>query len=186
MINHIILTHPNRTCAIISNCSNNYGPNQFPEKLIPLCIYNIINRKPIPIYGQGTIVRDWLYVEDHARAIDVVYHKGTPGETYNIGGDNEWKNINMVQLVCDIMDRKLGRNEGESRELISFVKDRAGHDQRYAIDASKIKRELGWHPSLQFEKGLEKTIDWYINNSEWLESVTSGDYRQYYDKQYSK
>lgn len=170
--------------VVVSNCSNNYGPNQFPEKLLPLCIHNLKNNKPLPIYGKGDNIRDWLFVVDHARAIDDIFHKGTVGETYNIGGFNEWKNLDIVELLCDVMDRKLGREEGQSRKLITFVKDRAGHDKRYAIDASKIKEELGWEPSLQFEEGLEKTVDWYLSNEEWLENVTSGDYQNYYQKQY--
>lgn len=169
---------------VISNCSNNYGPNQFPEKLLPLCINNIKERKPLPIYGKGDNIRDWLYVVDHARAIDDIYHRGKDGETYNIGGFNEWKNLDIVELLCDVMDRKLGRAEGESRQLITFVKDRAGHDLRYAIDASKIKAELGWEPSLQFEEGMGKTVDWYLANEEWLNSITSGAYQAYYEKQY--
>ncbi|WMJ72591.1 dTDP-glucose 4,6-dehydratase [Cytophagaceae bacterium ABcell3] len=171
--------------VVLTNCSNNYGPNQFPEKLIPLSINNIKNNKPLPVYGKGENIRDWLFVVDHARAIDVVFHKGKVGETYNIGGHNEWKNIDLVKLLCKIMDKKLGRAEGESEKLITFVKDRAGHDMRYAIDATKIKDELGWVPSLNFEEGLEKTVDWYLENTEWLENVTSGAYQQYYDKQYS-
>ncbi|EMR03769.1 dTDP-glucose 4,6-dehydratase [Cesiribacter andamanensis] len=170
--------------TVISNCSNNYGPNHFPEKLIPLCIHNIKSNKPLPIYGKGENVRDWLYVVDHARAIDVVFHKGASGETYNIGGFNEWKNIDIVRLLCQVMDRKLGRPEGESEKLITFVKDRAGHDLRYAIDASKIMHELGWQPSLQFEEGIEKTVDWYLQNEEWLTHVTSGSYQDYYSQQY--
>lgn len=169
---------------VVSNCSNNYGPNQFPEKLLPLCIHNIKNEKPLPIYGKGDNIRDWLYVLDHARAIDDIFHKGKNGETYNIGGFNEWKNLDIVELLCDIMDKKLGKPEGSSRKLITFVKDRAGHDKRYAIDATKIKKELGWEPSLQFEEGLEKTVDWYLENTEWLSSVTSGDYQKYYENQY--
>lgn len=169
---------------VVSNCSNNYGPNQFPEKLLPLCIHNIKNRKPLPIYGKGDNIRDWLFVVDHARAIDVIFHRGEVGETYNIGGFNEWKNLDIVELLCDVMDRKLGRELGESRKLITFVKDRAGHDKRYAIDASKIKDELGWEPSLQFVEGMEKTVDWYLTNQEWLDHVTSGDYQNYYQKQY--
>ena len=169
---------------VVSNCSNNYGPNQFPEKLLPLCINNIKHQKPLPIYGKGDNIRDWLYVVDHARAIDDIYHKGKIGDTYNIGGFNEWKNLDIVELLCDVMDKKLGRPNGESRKLITFVKDRAGHDQRYAIDATKIKEELGWEPSLQFEEGMEKTVDWYLANEEWLESITSGSYQQYYEKQY--
>ncbi|SHM93204.1 dTDP-glucose 4,6-dehydratase [Cyclobacterium lianum] len=171
--------------TIISNCSNNYGPNQFPEKLIPLCIHNIKEKKSLPVYGKGENVRDWLYVEDHARAIDVVFHKGIQGETYNIGGFNEWKNISIVRLLCEIMDKKLGREAGESAKLITFVKDRAGHDLRYAIDAQKINRELGWAPSLTFEVGIEKTVDWYLDNDTWLQGVTSGDYQHYYKVHYS-
>jgi len=170
---------------VISNCSNNYGPNHFPEKLIPLFINNIINNKPLPVYGDGKYTRDWLFVEDHARAIDLVFHKGGNHETYNIGGFNEWQNIDLVKLLCDIMDRKLGRTAGSSRELITYVKDRPGHDLRYAIDASKINKELGWKPSVTFEEGLEKTIDWYLANGEWLAHVTSGEYANYYKKQYS-
>lgn len=169
---------------IVSNCSNNYGPYQFPEKLIPLCIHNIKYNKPLPIYGKGENVRDWLYVEDHARAIDLIFHEGKIGETYNIGGFNEWKNIDIVRLLCHIMDQKLGRKSGESAQLITFVKDRAGHDMRYAIDASKIMKELGWKPSLQFEEGLEKTVDWYLTHEEWLHHVTSGSYQKYYEEQY--
>ncbi len=171
--------------VVLSNCSNNYGPFQFPEKLIPLAINNIKNMKPIPIYGKGENVRDWLYVEDHAKAIDLIFHKGKTGETYNIGGNNEWKNIDLVRLLCDIMDRKLGRNLGTSQQLIQFVKDRAGHDLRYAIDAAKIKRELGWEPSMTFEQGLEKTVDWYLSNENWLNNVISGEYEKYYQQQYS-
>jgi len=170
----------------ISNCSNNYGPFHFPEKLIPLCIHNIINNKPLPIYGKGENVRDWLYVEDHVRAIDVIFHQGRIGETYNIGGHNEWTNIDLVRELCKQMDEKLGREKGTSEKLITFVKDRAGHDLRYAIDSTKLKNELGWMPSLQFEEGLSKTIDWYLNNSEWLKHVTCGDYLNYYDQQYHK
>ncbi len=170
----------------ISNCSNNYGPFHFPEKLIPLCIHNIINNKPLPIYGKGENVRDWLYVEDHVRAIDVIFHKGKAGETYNIGGHNEWTNIHLVKELCRQMDEKLGREKGTSEKLLTYVKDRAGHDKRYAIDATKLKNELGWTPSLQFEEGLSKTIDWYLNNAEWLKHVTSGDYSHYYDQQYHK
>lgn len=170
--------------VVISNCSNNYGPNQFPEKLIPLAIHNILNNRPVPVYGSGENVRDWLYVEDHAAAIDMVFHTGNTGETYNIGGHNEWKNIDLIRLLCTVMDRKLNRQEGESAKLITFVKDRAGHDLRYAIDAGKIERELGWTPSLQFQEGLERTVDWYLNNSEWIRSVTSGEYAEYYSKQY--
>ncbi len=172
--------------VVISNCSNNYGPNQFPEKLIPLFINNIINKKPLPVYGKGDNVRDWLYVGDHAKAIDVICHKGKAGETYNVGGDNEWKNIDLIRTLCQITDKKLQRDEGESEKLITFVKDRAGHDKRYAIDASKIKKELQWKPEYDFKNGLEKTIDWYLSNEEWLENVTSGDYQKYYEKQYIK
>lgn len=170
----------------ISNCSNNYGPNHFPEKLIPLSINNIKNSKPIPIYGKGENVRDWLFVVDHARAIDVIFHKGVIGETYNIGGHNEWTNIKLIKLLCEIMDKKLGRTQGTSAKLITYVTDRAGHDLRYAIDATKIKRELGWEPSLQFAEGLEKTVDWYLANEEWLNNVVSGDYEKYYAKQYNR
>ncbi|MGM0504701.1 MAG: dTDP-glucose 4,6-dehydratase [Bacteroidota bacterium] len=172
--------------VVITNCSNNYGPNQFPEKLIPLAINNIKNKKSIPIYGKGENVRDWLYVEDHAKAIDMVYHRGNVGETYNIGGNNEWQNIELIRTLCKIMDKKLNRSEGESEKLITFVKDRAGHDLRYAIDSSKIQKELGWSPSLQFEEGMEKTVDWYLENEEWLKHVLSGDYEKYYDEQYVK
>lgn len=168
----------------ISNCSNNYGPFHFPEKLIPLCIHNIINNKPLPIYGKGENVRDWLYVEDHAAAIDVVFHNGKIGETYNIGGHNEWTNIDLVKELCRQMDAKLGKEKGTSEKLITYVTDRAGHDLRYAIDATKLKEELGWIPSLQFEEGISKTIDWYLANSEWLTHVTSGDYQKYYNQQY--
>ncbi|MFM7628502.1 MAG: dTDP-glucose 4,6-dehydratase [Algoriphagus sp.] len=170
--------------TVVSNCSNNYGPNHFPEKLIPLCIHNIKSNKPLPVYGKGENVRDWLYVKDHARAIDVVFHRGKPGETYNIGGFNEWKNIDIVRLLCKKMDEKLGREKGTSEKLITFVQDRAGHDLRYAIDASKIKKELGWEPSLQFEEGIDQTIDWYLENESWLERVTSGAYQEYYQKHY--
>jgi dTDP-glucose 4,6-dehydratase len=171
--------------VIISNCSNNYGPNQFPEKLIPLFIHNIQNKKPLPVYGKGENVRDWLYVIDHAQAIDTIFHKGKLGETYNIGGFNEWKNIDLVKLLCRIMDRKLKRAEGESEKLITYVTDRAGHDHRYAIDAGKLNKELGWQPSLQFEEGLEKTVDWYLANEKWLSYVTSGEYQKYYELQYA-
>ena len=170
--------------VVISNCSNNYGPNHFPEKLIPLIIHNIIHQKPLPVYGKGENVRDWLFVEDHARAIDDVFHKGRIGETYNIGGFNEWKNIDVVKLLCKILDSKLNRTEGESEKLIQFVTDRAGHDLRYAIDSTKIMNELGWKPSLQFEEGIEKTVNWYLNNTEWLNNVTSGAYQTYYNNQY--
>jgi dTDP-glucose 4,6-dehydratase len=171
--------------VIISNCSNNYGPNQFPEKLIPLAINNIKNSKPIPVYGKGENIRDWLYVEDHASAIDLIFHKGKRGETYNIGGNNEWKNIDLIKLLCRIMDKKLSRPEGTSEKLITYVKDRPGHDLRYAIDSSKLQRELGWAPIPEFAEGLEKTVDWYLSNSKWLERVISGDYEKYYDKMYS-
>ena len=169
---------------VISNCSNNYGPNHFPEKLIPLIIHNIVHQKPLPVYGKGENVRDWLYVEDHAKAIDKVFHEGKIGETYNIGGFNEWKNIDVVKLLCKILDQKLNRSEGESEKLIQFVTDRAGHDFRYAIDSTKIMNALGWKPSLQFEEGIEKTVDWYLNNTEWLNNVTSGAYQTYYNNQY--
>lgn len=169
---------------VISNCSNNYGPNQFPEKLIPLFINNIKNKKPLPVYGDGKYTRDWLFVEDHASAIDLLFHKAQNGETYNIGGFNEWQNIELIKLLCTIMDQKLGRTPGESAQLISYVKDRPGHDRRYAIDASKINKNFGWEPSVTFELGLEKTVDWYLANEEWLNSVTSGNYQQYYEKQY--
>ena len=170
---------------VITNCSNNYGQNQFPEKLIPLFINNIINNKPLPVYGDGNYTRDWLYVKDHAIAIDLVYHKGLNAETYNIGGFNEWKNIDLVKLLCQQMDIELGRPNGTSEQLITYVKDRPGHDLRYAIDASKIKNELGWEPSVTFEQGLEKTIKWYLNNGDWLNNVTSGTYQSYYQKQYN-
>lgn len=176
--------HTYQLPVVISNCSNNYGSYHFPEKLLPLMINNIIHSKPLPVYGKGDNVRDWLWVEDHARAIDVIFHKGRVGETYNIGGFNEWKNLDIVQLLCEIMDEKLGREKGESAKLITFVKDRAGHDKRYAIDATKLNKELGWEPSLQFKEGLDKTIDWYLSNSEWINNVTSGSYKQYYDQQY--
>jgi len=169
---------------VISNCSNNYGPNQFPEKLIPLFIHNIQENKPLPVYGDGKYTRDWLYVIDHARAIDDVYHRGIIGETYNIGGFNEWQNIDLIRVLCKVMDAKLGREEGASEKLITYVKDRPGHDLRYAIDASKIKNELGWEPSVTFEQGLEKTIDWYLANEEWLNRVTSGAYQAYYASMY--
>jgi dTDP-glucose 4,6-dehydratase len=178
--------HTYKLPVIISNCSNNYGPYHFPEKLIPLCINNILNKKPLPIYGKGENVRDWLFVEDHVKAIDVIFHKGKIGETYNIGGHNEWKNIDIIKELCRQMDEKLGREKGTSEKLITFVKDRAGHDMRYAIDATKLKNELGWKPSLQFEEGLSKTIDWYLNNKEWLQHVTSGNYMEYYFNQYLK
>lgn len=169
---------------VLTNCSNNYGPYHFPEKLIPLFINNIINKKPLPVYGDGNYTRDWLFVKDHAVAIDLIFHQGKNHDTYNIGGFNEWKNIDLVRLLCQKMDEKLGRSEGESAQLITFVKDRPGHDLRYAIDASKINQELGWKPSVTFEEGLEQTIDWYLTNTEWLNSVTSGEYAKYYEKQY--
>ncbi len=170
----------------ISNCSNNYGPYHFPEKLIPLCINNILHNNPLPIYGKGENVRDWLYVEDHVRAIDVIFHNGKVGETYNIGGHNEWTNIDLVKELCRQMDEKLGREKGSSEKLITYVTDRAGHDLRYAIDATKLKDELGWLPSLQFEEGISRTIDWFLNNNEWLQDVTSGNYLHYYEQQYHK
>jgi len=170
----------------ISNCSNNYGPYHFPEKLIPLCIHNILNNKPLPIYGKGENVRDWLYVEDHVRAIDTIFHNGKIGETYNIGGHNEWTNIDLVKELCKQMDEKLGREKGSSEKLITYVTDRAGHDMRYAIDATKLKNELDWLPSLQFEEGISKTIDWYLANAQWLQHVTSGNYQQYYSEQYGE
>ena len=171
--------------VVISNCSNNYGSHQFPEKLIPLCINNIKHNKPLPIYGDGKYTRDWLWVYDHARAIDLVYHKGMDGETYNVGGFNEWQNIDLVRTLCALMDKKLGRASGTSEKLITFVKDRPGHDLRYAIDANKIKEELGFEPSVNFEEGLEKTVEWYLANEEWLEHVTSGSYKNYYKTQYT-
>lgn len=170
----------------ISNCSNNYGPYHFPEKLIPLFINNIINKKPLPVYGDGLYTRDWLFVKDHATAIDVVFHEGKLGDTYNIGGFNEWTNIALIKLTCKLMDEKLGRTTGESEQLITYVKDRPGHDRRYAIDAGKINKELGWKPSVTFEEGLAQTIDWYLENTEWLKHVTSGAYQQYYEKQYAE
>ena len=178
--------HTYKLPIVVSNCSNNYGQFQFPEKLLPLSINNIKNNKPIPIYGKGENILDWLYVVDHARAIDVIYHQGVNGETYNIGGNNEWTNIDLIHKLCEIMDRKLNREPGTSVKLITFVKDRAGHDLRYAIDSSKLQRELGWTPSLQFEEGMEITVDWYLANEEWLNNVTSGAYQQYYEKQYTK
>ena len=168
----------------MSNCSNNYGSHHFPEKLIPLVIHNIVNQKSLPVYGKGENIRDWLWVEDHASAIDTIFHKGRLGESYNVGGLNEWKNIDLVRYLCQILDKKLGRAEGENEKLITFVKDRAGHDARYAIDASKLEKELGWTPSIKFEEGLEKTVDWYLENTEWVDRVTSGDYQAYYDKMY--
>jgi dTDP-glucose 4,6-dehydratase len=171
--------------AVISNCSNNYGPNQFPEKLIPLAINNIKNNKPVPVYGKGENIRDWLFVEDHAAAIDLIFHGAKPGETYNIGGNNEWKNIDLIRLLCRIMDKKLKRSSGQSEMLISFVKDRPGHDLRYAIDSSKLQNALGWKPVSSFEEGLEKTVEWYLSNEKWLNNVLSGDYGKYYDSMYS-
>ena len=170
---------------VISNCSNNYGPNHFPEKLIPLMINNILHKKPLPVYGEGNNVRDWLFVEDHARAISTIFSKGKIGDTYNIGGHNEWTNIDLVKLLCKLVDQKMGNQEGQSEKLITFVMDRAGHDLRYAIDATKLKDELGWVPSLQFEEGLSKTIDWFLSNKEWLDHVTSGEYQKYYSKMYN-
>ncbi|MFT4982490.1 MAG: dTDP-glucose 4,6-dehydratase, partial [Bacteroidia bacterium] len=172
--------------VVISNCSNNYGPNHFPEKLIPLAIHRIQNNEEIPIYGKGENIRDWLFVEDHASAIDVIFHKGGLGETYNIGGNNEWTNIDLIRLLCKVMDEKLGKDAGASEKLITFVKDRAGHDMRYAIDSTKLKTELGWEPSLTFEEGLPKTVDWYLDNEDWLNSVTSGAYQNYFKQQYQE
>ncbi|MDD6210021.1 MAG: dTDP-glucose 4,6-dehydratase [Bacteroidales bacterium] len=169
---------------IVSNCSNNYGPYQFPEKLIPLFINNIRNNKPLPVYGKGENIRDWLYVVDHARAIDLIYHKGKNGETYNIGGFNEWRNIDLIKVMIKVTDKLLGRAEGESEKLITYVSDRAGHDLRYAIDSTKLHKELGWEPSLQFEEGIEKTVHWYLDNQEWLDQVTSGEYQKYYENMY--
>jgi len=178
--------HTYRIPVIISNCSNNYGPNQFPEKLIPLAINNIINNKPVPVYGKGENIRDWLFVVDHAKAINLLFEKGVRGETYNIGGNNEWKNIDLIKLLCEIMDRKLNREEGASARLITYVKDRAGHDLRYAIDSTKIRKQFGWKPSVGFREGLELTVDWYLENSEWLHHVLTGEYEKYYQKQYLK
>ena len=178
--------HTYKIPIVISNCSNNYGANQFPEKLIPLAINNIKNNKAIPIYGKGENIRDWLFVQDHADAIDKIFHEGENGETYNIGGNNEWTNIDLIHLLCQIMDKKLNREKGESAKLITFVKDRAGHDLRYAIDSSKLQKELNWQPSLQFEEGLEKTVDWYLENKNWLNNILSGDYEKYYQQQYVK
>ena len=176
--------HTYKLPAVISNCSNNYGPYQFPEKLIPLMIANIMNRKPLPVYGKGENVRDWLWVEDHCAAIDLIFHQGKNGETFNIGGENEWKNIELVRYLCSIMDHKLGRKSGESAQLITFVTDRPGHDLRYAINCDKLKRELSWKPSLTFEVGLAKTVDWYIENTNWVTQILSGEYQNYYEKQY--
>lgn len=170
---------------VLTNCSNNYGPNHFPEKLIPLCIHNILNNKPLPIYGDGKYTRDWLFVIDHAKAIDLVFHEGKNGDSYNVGGFNEWKNIDLVKELCKQMDEKLGRPTGTSEQLITFVKDRPGHDLRYAIDATKMNKELGWKPSVTFEEGLSITIDWFLANQKWLDNVTSGDYQNYYNNQYS-
>jgi dTDP-glucose 4,6-dehydratase len=178
--------HTYKLPVVISNCSNNYGPNQFPEKLIPLVISNIQQMKPIPVYGKGENVRDWLYVEDHAAAIDAIFHNGVVGETYNVGGNNEWKNIDLVRLLCQIMDVKLGREKGKSESLITYVTDRAGHDLRYAIDSSKISTKLGWKPTVTFEQGLEKTVNWYLSNKQWIEDIFSGEYTQYYEQQYGK
>jgi dTDP-glucose 4,6-dehydratase len=178
--------HTYKLPVVVSNCSNNYGPNQFPEKLIPLSINNIKHNKPIPIYGKGENIRDWLFVLDHARAIDLIYHKGITGDTYNIGGNNEWTNIRLIHQLCKVMDKKLNRPAGTSEKLITFVKDRAGHDLRYAIDSSKLQKELGWSPSLQFEEGLEKTVDWYLANEQWLSNVVDGTYEKYYQKQYAE
>ena len=172
--------------TIVTNCSNNYGPYQFPEKLIPLFINNIRNRKPLPVYGKGENIRDWLYVEDHARAIDLVFHKGKIAETYNIGGFNEWKNIDLIRVLIKTVDRILGNPEGHSLDLITYVTDRAGHDLRYAIDSTKLQKELGWEPSLQFEEGIEKTVRWYLDNQEWMDNITSGEYEKYYEEMYSK
>ncbi|MEO8172152.1 MAG: dTDP-glucose 4,6-dehydratase, partial [Sediminibacterium sp.] len=171
--------------TIVSNCSNNYGPFHFPEKLIPLFIHNIIEEKPLPVYGDGLYTRDWLFVKDHALAIDLIFHNGKPGETYNIGGFNEWRNIDIVKLLCSLMDEKLGREKGHNEKLITYVKDRPGHDRRYAIDATKINAELGWKPTVTFEEGLSETIDWYLNNTGWLQNVTSGSYQHYYESMYT-
>jgi len=185
---HLVMAyyHTYNLPALISNCSNNYGANQFPEKLIPLCIHNIKNNRPLPIYGNGDYTRDWLWVEDHARAIDTIFHNGLLGENYNVGGHNEWKNIDLVRLLCDLADAELGRAVGSSQQLITFVKDRAGHDKRYAIDATKIERELGWRPSVTFQEGLLATLRWYLNNETWLNNITSGEYQHYYQQQYAQ
>ena len=185
---HLVRAYSNtyKLPVIVSNCSNNYGPNQFPEKLIPLAINNIKNMKSIPVYGKGENIRDWLFVIDHARAVDIIFHRGKPGETYNIGGNNEWKNIDLIRLLCRIMDRKLDRESGTSEKLITFIKDRAGHDLRYAINCSRLQSETGWSPSVSFEEGLEKTVDWYLENQEWMNRVISGEYEKYYQEQYVK
>ena len=172
--------------TVVTNCSNNYGPCQFPEKLIQLCINNICHNRPLPVYGRGENVRDWLYVEDHARAIDTIFHRGRDGETYNIGGFNEWRNIDLIRVVIRVTDRLLGRPEGTSEKLITYVADRAGHDLRYAIDSRKLKEELGWEPSLQFEEGIEKTVRWYLDNQQWMDDITSGEYEKYYEEIYKK
>jgi dTDP-glucose 4,6-dehydratase len=184
---HLVRAYNNtyKLPVVISNCSNNYGPNQFPEKLIPLCIHNITHNKPLPIYGKGENIRDWLYVVDHAVAIDLIFHKGTVGGTYNIGGNNEWTNIDLVRTLCAVMDKKLGRPQGTSEQLITYVTDRAGHDLRYAIDSSKLMKELDWKPSVTFEQGIEKTVDWYVEQQEWLSRVVSGDYASYYKTMYA-
>jgi dTDP-glucose 4,6-dehydratase len=183
---HLVMAyhHTYKLPVVMSNCSNNYGSHHFPEKLIPLAINNIKNNKPVPVYGKGENVRDWLFVEDHAAAIDLIFHKGTVGETYNVGGNNEWKNIDLIKLLCNVMDKKLGREQGTSQKLITYVTDRPGHDLRYAIDSSKLQNELGWKPSVTFEQGLEKTVDWFLANEEWLKNVTSGNYQHYYEKNY--
>lgn len=185
---HLVMAyyHTYNLPVVLSNCSNNYGSYHFPEKLIPLMINNILQSKPLPVYGKGENIRDWLWVEDHARAIDTIFHHGTTGEKYNIGGFNEWKNIDLVKLLCRIMDDKLKREPGTSEKLITYVKDRTGHDLRYAIDATRLEKELGWKPSLQFEEGLEKTVDWYLQNQHWVKDITSGHYQQYYNEQYHK
>lgn len=183
---HLVMAyhHTYKLPVVMSNCSNNYGSHHFPEKLIPLAINNIKNNKPVPVYGKGENVRDWLFVEDHASAIDLIFHKGKTGETYNIGGNNEWKNIDLIKLLCDVMDTKLNREKGTSQKLITYVTDRPGHDLRYAIDSTKLQKELGWRPSVTFEQGLEKTVDWFLANEEWLNNVTSGSYQNYYEKMY--
>lgn len=184
---HLVMAyhHTYKLPVVMSNCSNNYGSHHFPEKLIPLAINNIKNNKPVPVYGKGENVRDWLFVEDHAAAIDLIFHKGKIGETYNVGGNNEWKNIDLIKLLCDVMDKKLNRQKGTSQKLITYVTDRPGHDLRYAIDSSKLQNELGWKPSVTFEQGLEKTVDWFLANEEWLNNVTSGNYQKYYQKMYN-